>query len=568
MISPAAFLAFVTAALTAPLSAQTDPFRLLRAGYAAGDAAIAASAYTADAEYIEQRAGGADYAVRGTSAIRETFSSIFRELGISAKSPADLNFRSVSRTSHGDTVRVAGLYRLVTGDRLARRRLYGRFRTIAVAGRFVRDESGAATEAEFESAAGDVMLDSGDEELTSSYYDDLTGRFAAPSGCGQLVTHSVIRLFILDECTGDWRRLSRVSGRTYSAGSRVVDTAVVERVTFAPADGDVTTISRSLSPTTSFTRDRSYRIERVRFGPGERLAGTVYVPTPGAGNRAAVVLIHGSGEQDRNGYASYIALLATHLTKAGLVVLTYDKRGTGLSDGDWNSAGFRELSSDAVAGLALLRQRADVDAARVGLGGSSQAGWVAATAVRDGAAPAFAILIGAAGAALSVEEQNIYNTRVRMQCANLAPADIALGLDQQRAFFAARRSRGGASALSSISRRAAARPALRDWVFPSTVTRGAQPEWYDVLDPSFDPLPVWRAFPGRMFFLFGSLDDSTPAVVAVTRLRSVARATVETLSGAQHLGLQATSLCAAGLADAQRFHPDFFATLTKWARSL
>jgi hypothetical protein len=29
-----------------------------------------------------------------------------------------------------------------------------------------------------------------------------------------------------------------------------------------------------------------------------------------------------------------------------------------------------------------------------------------------------------------------------------------------------------------------------------------------------------------------------------------------------------TGLCAAGLTTTQRFHPDFFATLTRWARTL
>ena len=152
--------------------------------------------------------------------------------------------------------------------------------------------------------------------------------------------------------------------------------------------------------------------------------------------------------------------------------------------------------------------RSDIDPRRIGLVGSSQAGWVAATAIRDGARPSDVFLLGAAGTASSVIEQNLYNTRVRMGCAGIAQGDIALALDQQSLFFAARRDRARAPALDALTTRGNAIPALREWLFPDS--KGLdEAGWYTVLDPNFDPLPVWKAYRGKRTFLFGAEDDST-----------------------------------------------------------
>src|SRR5439155_4579122 len=64
----------------------------------------------------------------------------------------------------------------------------------------------------------------------------------------------------------------------------------------------------------------------------------------------------------------------------GFAVLTYDKRGVRGSGGTYDpsaSAGnLQTLASDALAGLTWLRGQPQIDPARVGLSGGSQAGWV------------------------------------------------------------------------------------------------------------------------------------------------------------------------------------------------
>jgi hypothetical protein len=60
----------------------------------------------------------------------------------------------------------------------------------------------------------------------------------------------------------------------------------------------------------------------------------------------------------------------------GFAVLTYDKRGTGRSGGDF-TFDFQRLARDAAAAVDVLAARDDVDASRIGLSGYSQGGWVA-----------------------------------------------------------------------------------------------------------------------------------------------------------------------------------------------
>src|SRR3954452_24190404 len=62
----------------------------------------------------------------------------------------------------------------------------------------------------------------------------------------------------------------------------------------------------------------------------EKLAGTLAIP-PGPGRHPAAVWVHGSGEATRLTYSG--ATLVRELVRAGIAVLSYDKRGAGDSTG-------------------------------------------------------------------------------------------------------------------------------------------------------------------------------------------------------------------------------------------
>lgn len=531
-------------------------FETLRAAYAAKDANAAATAYAPDAEVLYRYAGTPEDRRVGTAAIAASFRELFDQ--IDPATPLDLNFR-VAETA-GD--RRVGYYRL----RIGKAASYGRFETrVGPDGRFVQDISSDATLADFETAAGPLMFADEDEVLDRDFHEGLTGRYRLPDGCVLVVTRSVVRLFARNSCDNSFRGLNRLSGLEWTAGDRVrSDKAVATWRFAAPAGG--ASASVTVDGVTAKRAD-AYRRERVVFPAkdGVKLAGQLYLPTGLSGPAPAVVLIHGSGPQDRDGYASIVAVMADALAASGRVVLTYDKRGVDGSGGDWSRAGFEVLAQDAMAGMALLAARPEVDAGRIGLAGSSQAGWVAASVLRQGGRPADVFLLGAAGAALTVAEQNLYNTKVRMGCAGVAAADIDLALRQQSAFFAFLRDDRTAPQLDRLTAEGRKRAALRDWLFPASgeVDRSAG-DWFVTLDPAFDPLPLWRAYGGRAMFVFAEHDDSTPTAVAAGRLKGTA-VEVRTLAGAQHLGLGAGDVCRAELTDVTGFSAELFKALDAFA---
>lgn len=126
-----------------------------------------------------------------------------------------------------------------------------------------------------------------------------------------------------------------------------------------------------------------YHVEDVTFThDGITLAGTLTLP-PTAGPHPAIVLVSGSGPQDRDEGIEGIAikpfrLLADGLTRAGVAVLRYDDRGVGESTGDFTSATTDDFATDAEAAIAYLISRDDIDAAQVGLLGHSEGGMIAA----------------------------------------------------------------------------------------------------------------------------------------------------------------------------------------------
>jgi dipeptidyl aminopeptidase/acylaminoacyl peptidase len=135
----------------------------------------------------------------------------------------------------------------------------------------------------------------------------------------------------------------------------------------------------------------------VRSGD-DVLAGTLSRPS-GPGPFPAVVLISGSGAQDRDaavdGYRPF-RLLADALTAAGFAVLRTDDRGVGGSAGSYDGSSYDDLASDVLAEVAYLANRPDVDPARIGLLGHSEGGYLAPLAVsRSQDMVAFVVLLAA-----------------------------------------------------------------------------------------------------------------------------------------------------------------------------
>ena len=130
------------------------------------------------------------------------------------------------------------------------------------------------------------------------------------------------------------------------------------------------------------TKPYPYREDEVAFrneAADVTLAGTLTLPK-GAGPFPAALLIAGSGPYDRDESISNhkpFLVLSDYLTRKGIAVLRYDKRGAGKSTGSADRATTLDLAGDAQAGVAFLKTRKEIDASRLGLIGHSEGAIIA-----------------------------------------------------------------------------------------------------------------------------------------------------------------------------------------------
>jgi pimeloyl-ACP methyl ester carboxylesterase len=130
-----------------------------------------------------------------------------------------------------------------------------------------------------------------------------------------------------------------------------------------------------------------------------RLAGSLTRPK-GTGPYPAVVMIAGSGPNTRDepimGHRLFL-VIADHLTRQGIAVLRYDKRGTGSSTGDYLKATTADFADDADAALGYLATRADIGHRQIGLIGHSEGGLIAPIVAARDPSVAFMVLMAGPG---------------------------------------------------------------------------------------------------------------------------------------------------------------------------
>ena len=184
------------------------------------------------------------------------------------------------------------------------------------------------------------------------------------------------------------------------------------------------TVAASAQEAPSFTEE-DVTFESVE---GVTLAGTVSVPE-GAGPFPAVVLVSGSGLQDRDGASPALpgGLLiyrdmAHALAEAGVLVLRYDERGAGASTPgpDPQAVTSFDYADDVAAAVRTLDARPDVR--WVGIVGHSEGGFVAPiVAGREDAVDGIVMVAGPAESGLeTVLEQN----RIGLAAAGVRPSAV------------------------------------------------------------------------------------------------------------------------------------------------
>jgi pimeloyl-ACP methyl ester carboxylesterase len=377
-------------------------------------------------------------------------------------------------------------------------------------------------------------------------------------------------LYVLDFETGNLGALYPRTAAHFVGGPAVVvpflPTAI--EVTFErDAQGAVASLlyrDGNRAPVRARRRNPVRRDVSFRNGP-VGLTGTLTLP-PSKGPHPAILLLHGSGPEDRHFLGPWIDFFA----RQGLAVLSWDKRGTGSSGGDWRGAGFDELGGDAEAALGALQAAPEVDRKRVGLFGISQGGWLAPLlAARH---PGLAFIVLHAGPSVTPGRQGELFLEHELRGYGLPEEQIADALAYQRLDDELTRSGRGWETLQAAHRKAA--DAQAPWLIGELKPAD---DWFrrmygKMID--FDPVPLWRQVECPVLAFFGELDHNVPPEPNANTLRSaLARAgrrppAIVVLPKANHLFLRAETGLTSEYPRLRGFVPGYFDELARWLQGV
>ena len=281
----------------------------------------------------------------------------------------------------------------------------------------------------------------------------------------------------------------------------------------------------------------------VRFvSDGAWLSGRLDLPA-GPGPHPAVILVHGSGAYAATDYYFNGDFLAAN----GIATLTFDKRGTGGSEG-LSTFDFRQLAADVVAAVTHLRTLPEIDPRRIGLSGYSQGSWVAPLAASMTGEVRY--VLAHSGLVASPAEEARVETRALLrrrgvdeaslddvdELTRAAVAIVASGFDEGWEEF--RR-------LARLHRRAPWTRQLSDTVvgrmmrYPRWLTRLVGPRYAPRgLDWYYDSMPVLERLTVPMHWFVAEQDRSAPPELTLPmldRLRAAGKPyEVEIFAGVDH----------------------------------
>lgn len=287
-----------------------------------------------------------------------------------------------------------------------------------------------------------------------------------------------------------------------------------------------------------------YESEDVAFDDASanvKLAGTLTLPQ-GAGPFPAVVLIAGSGPNTRNepllGHQVFL-VLADYLTRHGIAVLRYDKRGTGASGGDYGKATTLDFANDAEAAAAYLRGRKEIDPRRVGLIGHSEGGLIAPiVASKD---PKVAFIVMMAGPGVDGLDILMEQGRLIAKAMGLSDAMVDKGAAFRKILFDIVRSEKDPQVAAAKLKVAADVWAKANNVSPDGVELQAaliNTDWFRFFY-DYDPAVTLRQLQCPVLALIGSKDLQVPADQNLPAIRAALAhnpgAEVEELPDLNHL---------------------------------
>ncbi|WP_394523744.1 alpha/beta hydrolase family protein [Lacrimispora sp. JR3] len=141
------------------------------------------------------------------------------------------------------------------------------------------------------------------------------------------------------------------------------------------------------------------------------LNGSIVLPKEMKERVGLVIFIHGDGPANAS-YNSQYNPLWEELASLGYASLSWSKPGIDGSSGNWLTQSMEDRASEALEVINWARTLPEINLEKIGLWGSSQAGWVIPKINREDKNIAFNILVAPA---INWVDQGLYNTLAEMK---------------------------------------------------------------------------------------------------------------------------------------------------------
>jgi pimeloyl-ACP methyl ester carboxylesterase len=286
---------------------------------------------------------------------------------------------------------------------------------------------------------------------------------------------------------------------------------VQQKLTFVRQDQPLE-IARPQNPVKPYP----YAEEEVTFANAKAnvtLAGTLTTPH-GPGPFPTVLLVVGSGPHDRDeslaGHRPFL-VLADALTRGGLAVLRYDKRGIGASNGDYGAATTDDFASDADAAIAFLKTRHELNLKKFGVIGHSEGGLIAGVLAARSPQISWIVLLAAPG--LNGEETLLLQSKLIAEASGLSDEQITASLAFDRHAYALVRHEHDTATLEKKLNDLVHASGMSDSLPPpalqSQIRLISSPWFRFFLD--YDPVPTLRKITCPVLALDGDKDLQVPS---------------------------------------------------------
>jgi hypothetical protein len=281
-----------------------------------------------------------------------------------------------------------------------------------------------------------------------------------------------------------------------------------------------------------------YPSEDVQLaGAGGVTLACTFARPAGSGKAPAVVLLTGSGAQDRNetllGHKPFL-VLSDALARRGVASLRCDDRGVGGSGGSLRTARMADLVADARAMAAKLKSLPGVNPARVGCVGHSEGGIIAPAAAAGQKGGPVVLL---AGPATPLEQVLREQLRALLLAEGGTEEAIAAAAKPQAAVIEGLRAAAPGSDPAPSVQAAAEAAGVSPDVAKAQAAQFGTPLMRDLLE--YDPAPTLAALRRPVLALFGGKDAQVPAgsngAAATAALARNRKAEVRVMEGLNHL---------------------------------